>query len=93
MRLMLDWLVAKHHMREKWRYVSMDCGAQCVLNSIGGRERTGILRRLGWCADNWGMMDVSLFAGCPTYKQSHSSFIRAYSTAAVSCFVKCVCSG
>ena len=39
----------------------MECGAQCVQGDIGGTDRTGISGRLGWCADNWGMMDVSFF--------------------------------
>ena len=50
--MMLDWLMAKHDKREEWRYVSMECGAQCVLNDIVGRESSGISGRLGWCADN-----------------------------------------
>ena len=31
MRLMYNWLVANHHMRDWWKYVSMESGVQYVI--------------------------------------------------------------
>ena len=54
MRLMLDWLVVQLQLRDWLRYVSMECGAQCVVT-------VGIPEMLGLCVDNLGTMDVSFY--------------------------------
>ena len=55
MRLMMsDWLVVQLQLRDWWRYVSMECGAQCVVT-------IGITKMLVLCVDNLGTMDVSVY--------------------------------
>ena len=54
MRLMYDWLVVQLQLRDWWRYVSMECGAQCVVTG-------GIPEVLVLFVDNSGTMDVSFF--------------------------------
>ena len=54
MRLMLDWLVVQLQLRDWWRYVSMECGAQCVVTD-------GIPEMLVLCVDNLGTMNVSVY--------------------------------
>ena len=53
MRLMLDWLVVQLQLRDWWRYVSMECGVQCVVTD-------GISDMLELCVDNLDTVDVSL---------------------------------
>ena len=46
MRLMLDWLMGGYLMpMVEWRYVSMDCGVQCVMTG-------GMPEMHKWCVDN-----------------------------------------
>ena len=52
MKPMFDWLMETHLLMVEWRYVSMGCGAQCVM--IGGMTE---MHR--WCVDNWDMLEVS----------------------------------
>lgn len=40
-------------MMEEWRYVSVGCGAQCVM-------MVGTTEMQQWCVDNWVIMDVRL---------------------------------
>ena len=53
MRLMFDWLVVQLQLRDWWRYVSMECGAPCVVTG-------GISNMLELCVDSLGTVDVSL---------------------------------
>ena len=55
MRLMFDWLEDQFKMKDWWRYVSMECGAQCVVID-------GIPEKLVLHVDNSGTVDVSLLS-------------------------------
>ena len=52
MTVMLGWLVAKHLMKDWWRYAWMECGDKFV-------TMDGISEKLKLSVDNWDMMDVS----------------------------------
>ena len=54
MRLMFDWLVVQLQLRDWWRCVSMECGAQCVVT-------LGMPEMLVLCVNNLGTMEVSLY--------------------------------
>ena len=53
LRVMLDWLMVKHHKMVVLRYASMNFGDQCVMPS--GTSETLML-----CVDNWGIMEVRM---------------------------------
>ena len=55
MRLMFDWLVVQLQLRDWWRYVSMECGAQYVVT-------VGLPEMLVLCVDNLGTMEVSFYS-------------------------------
>ena len=54
MRLMLDLLTDNQLLMEELRYVSMGCGAQCVMMD-------GMTEMHKWCVSNWDIMDVIFF--------------------------------
>ena len=54
MRRMFDWLVVQLQLRDWWRYVTVECGAQCVII-------IGMLEMHKWCVDNLGTMEVSCY--------------------------------
>ena len=54
MKLIFVWSVEKHLMREEWRYVWVEGGAQCAMTG-------GTSEMLKLCVDNSGIMDVSLY--------------------------------
>ena len=51
---MSDWLVVQLQLRDRWRYVSLECGTQCVVT-------VGIPEMLVLCVDNLGTVDVSVY--------------------------------
>ena len=53
LRVMLDWLMVKHHKMVVLRYASMNFGDQCVMPS--GTSETLML-----CVNNWGIMEVRM---------------------------------
>ena len=53
MTLIFGWL-ERMTMREGWRFVLMEFGAQCVMTF-------GITGMQQWCVDNWDTQGVSLF--------------------------------
>ena len=50
-----EWLVVQLQLRDWWKYVSMECGVQCVVTD-------GISEMLELCVNNSGTMDVSLIS-------------------------------
>ena len=50
-----DWLVVQFQLRDWWRYVSMECGAQYVVITVG------IPDILVLYVNNLGTMDVSVY--------------------------------
>ena len=57
LRVMLDWLMVRHHKMVVLRYVSMNFGDPCVMTF--GTSETVML-----CVDNWGIMEVYYVPHC-----------------------------